>query len=304
MNKDLISNLFKEHIKKGEVLIDEPMKNHTSFKIGGPVDILVVPGDEGEIIEAVKICKDEKLEFRIIGNGSNLLVKDKGIREIVIKIADNLKKIDVTEDKIIIQAGALLSTISKTALKNSLAGFEFAGGIPGTIGGAVTMNAGAYGGEMKNVVERVKCIDRDGNIINLSNEEMDFGYRHSRVENENLIVLEVELKLEKSNYDEIKSHMDELNKKRTTKQPLSLPSGGSTFKRPDGYFAAKLIEDAGLKGARHGGAQVSEKHSGFIVNVENAKSSDILNLIKTVKEVVLEKFKIELELELKVIGED
>ena len=166
------------------------------------------------------------------------------------------------------------------------------------------MNAGAYGGEMKNVVERVKCIDRDGNIINLSNEEMDFGYRHSRVENENLIVLEVELKLEKSNYDEIKSHMDELNKKRTTKQPLSLPSGGSTFKRPEGYFAAKLIEDAGLKGQKYGGAQVSEKHAGFIVNVEEATCQDVLELVSLVKSTVLDKFAIELETEVKIIGED
>ncbi len=304
MNKESICNSFEEIIKQGKVLIDEPMKKHTSFKIGGPVDILVVPGSLDEILDSVKICRSQNIDFRIIGNGSNLLVKDKGIREIVIKIADNLKKIDVTEDKIIIQAGALLSTISKTALKNSLAGFEFAGGIPGTIGGAVTMNAGAYGGEMKNVVERVKCIDRDGNIINLSNEEMDFGYRHSRVENENLIVLEVELKLEKSNYDEIKSHMDELNKKRTTKQPLSLPSGGSTFKRPEGYFAAKLIEDAGLKGQKYGGAQVSEKHAGFIVNVEEATCQDVLELVSLVKSTVLDKFAIELETEVKIIGED
>lgn len=304
MNKDLISNLFKTSIKQGEVLIDEPMKNHTSFKIGGPVDILVIPSDEGEIIEAIKICKDEKLEFRIIGNGSNLLVKDKGIRGIMIKIGDSFNNIDVNDDKIIVESGAILSTVSKAALKNSLSGFEFAGGIPGSIGGAVTMNAGAYGGEMKNVVERVKCIDRYGDIINISNEDMDFGYRKSKVDEDDLVVLEVELKLEKSNYDDIKAHMTDLNKKRTTKQPLNLPSGGSTFKRPEGHFAAKLIEDAGLKGKKHGDAQVSDKHAGFIVNLGNATSKDVLNLVDLVKETVVEKFGIELETEVKIIGED
>ena len=304
MNKKSIFNSFKEVIKQGTVLIDEPMKKHTTFKIGGPVDILAVPGSLDEILEVVKVCKSQKVDFRIIGNGSNLLVSDKGIRGIIIKIADNLKNIDTSEDKMIVQAGALLSTISKAALKNSLAGFEFAGGIPGTIGGAVTMNAGAYGGEMKNVVQRVKCIDRDGKIINLSNEEMNFGYRHSRVEEENLIVLEVELKLEKANYDDIKLQVDDLNKKRTTKQPLSLPSSGSTFKRPEGYFAAKLIEDAGLKGYKCGGAQVSEKHAGFIVNIGEATSEDVLNLINLVKSTVLDKFAVELETEVKIIGED
>ena len=303
MNKELMFKSFKEVIKQGKVLIDEPMKKHTSFKIGGPVDILVVPGNLDEILQAVKVCKSHDVDFRIIGNGSNLLVKDKGIRGIAIKIADNFKNIGVVEDKMTVQAGALLSTISKYALKNSLAGFEFAGGIPGTIGGAVTMNAGAYGGEMKHVVESVKCVDREGEIINLSNQEMNFGYRQSKVE-ENLTVLEVELKLEKSNYDDIKSKMDELNKKRTTKQPLSLPSGGSTFKRPEGYYAAKLIEDAGLKGHKCGGAQVSEKHAGFVVNVAEATAEDVLNLISLVQSTVLEKFSIELETEVKIIGED
>lgn len=303
MNKEVMFKSFKEVIKQGKVLIDEPMKKHTSFKIGGPVDILVVPGNLDEILQAVKVCKSHDVDFRIIGNGSNLLVKDKGIRGIAIKIADNFKNIGVVEDKMTVQAGALLSTISKYALKNSLAGFEFAGGIPGTIGGAVTMNAGAYGGEMKHVVESVKCVDREGEIINLSNQEMNFGYRQSKVE-ENLTVLEVELKLEKSNYDDIKSKMDELNKKRTTKQPLSLPSGGSTFKRPEGYYAAKLIEDAGLKGHKCGGAQVSEKHAGFVVNVAEATAEDVLNLISLVQSTVLEKFSIELETEVKIIGED
>lgn len=304
MNKELLSNLFKDVIKQGEVLIDEPMKKHTSFKLGGPVDILVIPQNLDEILDVIKICKSENIDYRIMGNGSNLLVKDKGIRGVIIKIANNFKDIDVKEDRMIIQSGALLSTISKRALKNSLTGFEFAGGIPGTIGGAVTMNAGAYGGEMKHVVDRVKCINKDGEIINFSNSEMNFGYRQSEVEKQNLIVLEVELKLEKANYDDIKSNMDELNMKRTSKQPLSLPSGGSTFKRPEGYYAAKLIEEAGLKGRRQGGAQVSDKHAGFIVNIDNATCKDVLDLIDIVKQTVLEKSEIILETEVKIIGED
>ena len=304
MNKELVSNLFKEVIKEGKVLIDEPMKNHTSFKLGGPVDILVVPGNVDEILNIVKVCKSENINYRIMGNGSNLLVKDKGIRGVIIKIADNLKNIDVKEDRMIVEAGALLSTVSKRALKESLKGFEFAGGIPGTIGGAVTMNAGAYGGEMKHVVDRVKCIDRDGEILNFTNDEMNFGYRQSEVERQNLIVLEVELKLEKANYDDIKSKMSELNMKRTSKQPLHLPSGGSTFKRPEGYYAAKLIEDCGLKGRKHGGAQVSDKHAGFIVNIDNATCKDVLGLVDIVKQTVLEKSQVRLETEIKIIGED
>lgn len=304
MNKESIISLFKKVIEEGKVLIDEPMKKHTSFKIGGPVDILVIPGNTEEIVKSIKICKDESINYMIIGNGSNLLVKDKGIRGVIIKIADNFKNIRIDKDKITVEAGALLSTISKKALKSSLSGFEFAGGIPGTIGGAVTMNAGAYGGEMKDVVKLVKCIDRDGNIISLSNEEMNFGYRKSSVEEEGLIVLEVELELKQSVYDEIKIEMDQLNKKRITKQPLNLPSGGSTFKRPTGYYAAKLIEDAGLKGMKYGDAQVSDKHAGFIVNLGGATSHDVLSLVSLVKNTVVDKFGIELETEVKIIGED
>lgn len=303
MDKELIYKLFKDNIKEGKVLIDEPMKKHTSFKIGGPVDVLVIPGNLEEIIDSVRLCKDKCLEFKILGNGSNLLVRDKGIRGVIIKIADNFNNIKVEREKLIVQSGALLSTTSKFALKNSLAGFEFAGGIPGTIGGAVTMNAGAYGGEMKNVVEKVKCIDKEGNIVSFTNREMDFGYRQSRVEQEDLIVLEVELSLEKTDYDDIKLLMDDLNKKRTTKQPLNLPSGGSTFKRPEGYYAAKLIEDSGLKGRKCGDAQVSEKHAGFVVNIGKATCEDVLGLVDIVKETVKDKFNVELEMEVKIIGE-
>lgn len=304
LNKELTYTLISENLKQAKVLIDEPMKKHTSFKIGGPVDILVIPDNVDEIIQSVKLCRDQQLDFKIIGNGSNLLVKDKGIRGIIIKIADNLKKIAVKEDKMIVEAGALLSTVSKFALRNSLSGFEFAGGIPGTIGGAVTMNAGAYGGEMKDVVERVKCVNQSGDVIYLTNEQMNFSYRNSTVEQENLIVLEVELRLQSEPYEQIKSKMHELNQKRITKQPLNLPSGGSTFKRPVGYYAAKLIEDAGLKGKKHGNAQVSEKHAGFIVNLGQASCEDVLGLVEIVMSTVHDKFGIELETEVKIIGED
>ncbi len=304
MNKELAFNAFKEILVEGEVLIDEPMKKHTSFKIGGPVDILVIPGNLEEIIASIKLCKDKNINYMIMGNGSNLLVKDKGIRGIIIKIADRFKNIETQEDKMIVEAGALLSTISKRALKSLLSGFEFAGGIPGTIGGAVTMNAGAYGGEMKDVVETVKCIDRDGNIIILNNEAMNFTYRNSKVEEDKLIVLEVVLKLNPSTYEDIKAEMDLLNHKRTSKQPLNFPSGGSTFKRPTGYYAAKLIEDAGLKGMKYGNAQVSEKHAGFIVNLGGATSHDVLSLVSLVKNTVADKFEVELETEVKMIGED
>lgn len=303
MDKELIYKLFKDNIEKGKVLIDEPMKKHTSFKIGGPVDILVIPGNLNEIVGSVRLCKEKNIEFKILGNGSNLLVRDKGIRGVIIKIADNFNNIDILGEILTVESGALLSTTSKFALKNSLAGFEFAGGIPGTIGGAVTMNAGAYGGEMKNVVEKVKCIDKNGEIVEFNNKEMDFGYRQSRVAEEDLIVLEVELKLEKADYDYIKDKMDDLNKKRTTKQPLTLPSGGSTFKRPEGYYAAKLIEDSGLKGRKVGDAQVSEKHAGFVVNVGNATCEDVLGLVDVVKEAVMDKFNVELEMEVKIVGE-
>jgi UDP-N-acetylmuramate dehydrogenase len=297
--------LFKlfEHKELGEVLFDEPMKNYTSFRIGGPVDVMIIPKTEKEIIKAVKICRDNNIKYFIMGNGTNLLVKDSGIRGVVIKIGNGFDKINIMDNKIICQSGALLSVVGKRALRESLTGFEFASGIPGTIGGAITMNAGAYGGEMKDRVIKVKVLDKNNNIIELKNEEMNFRYRGSKVIDEELIVLSVELGLEKGEYSLIEEKMKDLTYQRTSKQPLEFPSGGSTFKRPVGYFAGKLIDDAGLRGLRYGDAQVSEKHCGFIVNVGEASFHDVFTLIKTVQKIVNDKFDIMLEPEIKIIGD-
>lgn len=297
-------DLFEEKIVNGKIMIDESMSKHTSFKIGGPADLMVLPGSEEELIEAIKICTRNDIDFFIMGNGTNILVSDKGIRGVVIKISELLGEIRVDGNNIVVQGGALLTVVSKLALKANLTGLEFASGIPGSIGGAITMNAGAYGGEMKDVVYSVKCIDRHGNLIKLTNDEMHFGYRRSTVQDKNLVVVEVTMSLSLGNYDEIQGKMKDYTERRTSKQPLNLPSGGSTFKRPTGYYAGKLIEDAGLKGLKLGGAQVSEKHSGFIVNVDHATCDDVRNLIKVVQKVVRDKYQVHLKPEIKYIGEE
>jgi len=233
--------MLQERIKVGTFLIDEPMKNHTSFKIGGPVPLMIIPGNIDEVSAAIRICNENNLKYIVIGNGSNLLVSDKGIPCVVIKISEYLNKVKVEGNKIVAQAGVLLSRVANIALNNSLTGLEFASGIPGSLGGAVAMNAGAYGPEMKDVVTKIKCIDTTGNMLEFSNEEMNFGYRQSRVQKEDLIAVEIEMQLNAGNYEDIKSYMDELTEKRTSKQPLHLPSAGSTFRRPEGYFAIILI---------------------------------------------------------------
>lgn len=295
---------FKSQIKAGAVLENELMKKHTTFKVGGPADILVQPASIEEIEKTLEICKTEKVPFTIIGNGSNLLVRDGGIRGVIIKIADLFSGISVSGNILKAEAGATMSRISNRALENSLGGFEFASGIPGTIGGAVTMNAGAYGGEMKDWVSLVTCIDKDGKIKQYSNSEMEFGYRKSLVQKNELLVLEVELELQKNDYKDIKAKIDDFTEKRTTKQPLHLASGGSTFKRPEGHFAGKLIEDSGLRGLRYKNVQVSEKHCGFVVNHGDSSASDVLHLIGTVKKTVYDNFKVKLETEIRIIGED
>lgn len=288
----------------GNLLIDEPMKNHTSFQIGGPVDALIIPNEEEQIINIISICKREKIPYRVMGNGSNLLVKDGGIRGVVIKIQEGFNQIRVEDNRIIAEAGALLTAVSKKAMAHSLTGIEFANGIPGTVGGALTMNAGAYGGEMKDVVVSVRAIDRDLNIIDIPNEEMDFRYRNSRVVRDGLILLSTVIDLKPGVYDEIEEVMRDLTYRRTSKQPLELPSGGSTFKRPEGFYAGKLIQDSGLQGQSIGGAQVSTKHSGFIVNINNATCKDVLDLVKLVQDTVMGKYGVKLEREIKLIGED
>ncbi|WP_250674003.1 UDP-N-acetylmuramate dehydrogenase [Paraclostridium ghonii] len=304
MNKEFIYKNLLNILNKEDILLDEPMKNHTSFKVGGPTDFLVKPRNEEEIKELVSLLKKENIPYLIIGNGSNLLVKDGGIRGVVIKIADSFNEFKIEGNTVYAQSGALLSFMGKAILNESLTGFEFAAGIPGTLGGAIAMNAGAYGGEMKDIVKTVKIMDFEGNIFDLSNEEMEFSYRKSIISKKDYIVLSAVIELKEGNFEEIRESMRELTKSRVTKQPLTLPSAGSTFKRPEGYFAAKLIEDSGLKGLTLRGAQVSDKHSGFVVNLGDATAKDILDLIYVVKSTVNSKFGVMLEEEVKILGDE
>ena len=303
MDKDRLYQLFQDK-DFGKILFNEPMKEHTSFKIGGPADVMIIPDSEGRIVEAVKFCRENNIKYFIMGNGTNLLVKDGGIRGVVIKIANGFNRIDIDGTRVVCQSGALLSTVANRLLKESLTGFEFASGIPGTIGGAITMNAGAYGGEMKDIVLKVRALDQNNKIVELTKDDMDFRYRGSRVVDEGLVVLAAEFQLEKGEYSKIEERMKDLTHQRTSKQPLEFPSGGSTFKRPEGYYAGKLIDDAGLRGIRYGDAQVSEKHCGFIVNTGKATFHDVYMLIQTVQKIVHDKFGVLLEPEIKIIGDD
>lgn len=285
------------------ILYDEPMKNHTSFKLGGPVDIFIEPDNGQALAKAVKCLREQDIPYYIIGNGSNLLVSDKGVRGAVVKVGEKLSSVSIEEDMITAECGILLSTLSKMAARQSLAGMEFASGIPGSLGGAVAMNAGAYGGEMKDIVEWVEVLDQELQLKMLQNAEMKFGYRRSIVEPEKYIVVRCCMKLRKGNPDEINSIMADLTEKRKSKQPLHLPSAGSTFKRPEGYFAGKLIEDAGLRGFSIGGAQVSALHCGFVVNNGGATAQDVYDLIRHVQKTVYDKFNVNLETEVKMLGE-
>jgi len=295
---------LSEIYSKEQIFENEPMKNHTSFKIGGNADVLVTPKDEFQIEQTINICKENNYKYFIMGNGSNLLVSDKGINGLVIKIGRSYSRYNLEDDEIYFESGILLSTLSKIAMENSLSGIEFASGIPGTLGGAVIMNAGAYGGEMKDVIQRVKFIDENGKISNYTNEQMEFKYRRSILSDSNSVVLGAYIKLEKGDRDSIKSVMDDLAEKRNSKQPINMPSAGSTFKRPSGNFAGKLIDDSGLRGLRHGDAMVSQKHCGFIINTGNATAKDVKELIGVVQKTVFDNYKIKLETEVKMVGED
>lgn len=299
-----ISDMYNELAEsfRGKVLKDELLKNHTYFKIGGKASIFTVPEDAEDLKTVLKLIKKYKADYFVIGNGTNLLVSDDGFKGLIIKIGDKFNKVIRNENKVTAGAGVLLSILSKYLAKESLAGFEFAGGIPGYLGGAIPINAGAYGGEMKDVVSKVKCMDIDGNICEFNNEEMEFAYRHSKISDSQYIVLEAELILNKGKEEDIMALIKELNEKRITKQPLNLPSAGSTFKRPQNGYASKLIEDAGLKGLKYKGAMVSDKHSGFIVNYDNANCEDVLELMRIVVSTVYDKFGIKLEPEIKIIG--
>ncbi len=285
------------------IYVNEPMKQHITFRVGGNADYFVTPKTDDEIKQVIALCKEQQMPYYILGNGSNLLVGDKGYRGVIIQIYKEMNTILVEDEKIIAQAGALLSKIGSQALEKGLKGFEFAAGIPGTLGGAVVMNAGAYGGEMKDIIEEVTVLTPDGEILVLKNEELELGYRTSIVSKKGYIVLSATVKLQYGEKEEIKAKMDELRMQRTTKQPLEYPSAGSTFKRPVGHFAGKLIQDAGLRGFQVGGAQVSEKHCGFVINKENATAADVLELMNQVSAIVKEKFGVELEAEVKKLGE-
>ncbi len=297
--KDLFEKIYLED----EIMINEDMKNHIYFKVGGPADIFLTPKSIEQLSDTIKICKQNNIPYVIIGNGSNLLVKDGGIRGVVIALT-RLDKLQSKGNFIKAEAGVLLKEVSDRAVENSLTGFEFASGIPGSVGGAVFMNAGAYDGEIKNVILEAEVMDLDGNVIVLNRDELELGYRTSKVMKDNLVVLSAIFQLELGDEEAIQNRVDELTRKREEKQPLEYPSAGSTFKRPEGYFAGKLIQDAGLKGYSIGGAAVSEKHSGFVINKDGATAKDVLDLIKHVQDEVFKQFGVELHTEVRILGED
>lgn len=296
MINKIIEVVGKEYIKE-----DEPMSAHTTFRCGGNTKLYITPGSIDELISVIKILRECDYPYYVIGNGSNLLVRDEGYNGAIVEVDSRISNINVIGEEIVADAGAKLSLVAKAAMENDLAGFEFAHGIPGNIGGAVAMNAGAYGGEMKDVIVWVKAIDREGNIQTISVSDLELGYRTSKIAKEGMIVLQVRLKLELGNMGEIAEIMSLLMSKRKASQPLEYPSAGSTFKRPEGYFAGKLIQDAGLKGCRVGGAMVSEKHSGFVINYDNATATDVLAVIKKVQDTVKKEFGVDLETEVKII---
>ena len=303
MDNHRIENKFCNCLGSDNVKQQEPMSRHTTFRIGGPADFYLCPPSTNEVQEIVEICKEEKLPYFVLGNGSNLLVSDKGYRGVVIQLWKNFSDITVKDCCIQAKAGALLSKVAAEALEAGLTGMEFASGIPGTIGGAAFMNAGAYGGEMKDIIKSVKVLDTQGEVRVLPKEELKMGYRTSIVKEKGYTVLSVELELTRGNQEEIRNTMEDLKERRTSKQPLEMPSAGSTFKRPEGYFAGKLIMDSGLRGFSVGGAQVSEKHWGFVVNKGGATAMDVLNLIREVQRRVKEQFGVDLETEVRFLGE-
>ena len=301
MNQNIIEK-FNALLGEEKVKVDEPMKRHTTFRIGGPADYFLLPSSEEELSGILKICKNEELPYFILGNGSNLLVSDEGYRGVIIQLYRNYGDITVKGNEIHATAGALLSQIAAAAKNASLTGFEFAGGIPGTLGGAVVMNAGAYGGEMKDVLKEVTVMNQDGEILTIPADKLELGYRTSIIKTAGYIVLEAVISLKKGNIEEITALSRKLSAQRIEKQPLEYPSAGSTFKRPEGYFAGKLIMDSDLRGYRVGGAQVSEKHCGFVINAGGATAEDVSILMKNVTDIVYEKFGVKLEPEVKFLG--
>ncbi len=297
--KDNLLTIFPSSTMKWE----EAMSNHTSFRIGGPADLLFIPETVRDIKRMLAFCKDHNVPFYIMGNGSNLLVGDKGFRGVVIQISRNMNQVTISGTEVFAQAGVLLSTLANKILQEELAGFEFASGIPGTLGGAVYMNAGAYDGEMKDVLLSAEIITRKGDIKTLDLANLGLGYRSSHLMANGDIVLSAKMRLTKGDAELIRHKMDDLNMRRKDKQPLEKPSAGSTFKRPVGYYAGKLIMDAGLRGYTIGGAQVSDKHCGFVVNTGNATAKDVKALVAYIQQTVEDRFGVILEPEVRMIGE-
>jgi UDP-N-acetylmuramate dehydrogenase len=298
-----IRKMFCDLLGEDRVFTEEAMSQHTTFKIGGPADYFLMPDKGEDVGRVIKICKEKEIPYFILGNGSNLLVGDGGYRGAVIQIYRNMSSVTVEGNEITAQAGALLSAVAAAAKNASLTGFEFAGGIPGTIGGAVVMNAGAYGGEMKDVLTEVTVMNAEGDIFTLPTEELELGYRTSIIKTAGYIVLEAKIRLKEGDPEVIRETMKDLTIRRTTKQPLEYPSAGSTFKRPEGYFAGKLIMDSGLAGYQVGGAQVSEKHCGFVINAGDATARDVRTLMDNVRDIVYKKYGVTLEPEVKFLGE-
>lgn len=296
--------LFDINENLGDFFYDEPMKNHTSFCVGGPAKLLIKPRDEEALVEILKSIRKNNYKYYILGNCTNIIVRDKGFDGIIIKLKNKLNDVKKVSDKeIYAGTGASMKKISEFAMENSLTGLEFAHGIPGSLGGAIVMNAGAYDGEIKNVVKSVKLLDEDLNVIEVPGEEMNFSYRHSLVQERDLIVLGATFSLEDGDKNEIREKYEDFDQRRADKQPLDMPSAGSTFKRPTGYFAGKLIDDSGLRGFTHKGAGISEKHCGFVVNKNKASAQDVLETIEIVQKVVHDKFDVTLEREVKIIGD-
>ncbi len=287
----------------GKILYDEPLKDHTNFGIGGPADVLIMPMTQSQLVDLLRFNHENDIETTVIGNGTNLLITDKGIRGCVVYLADNYDEIKVVNNKITVTSGTSLSKAAKVSFKHGLTGMEEISGIPGTIGGAVAMNAGAYGGEIKDIIESVTTVDKKGNVKVYPNNEMHFSYRHSRVFDEDLIVSSVVLNLEQGDKDEIMEKYNDYTQRRTSKQPLEKKSAGSTFKRPQGSYASKLIDECGLRGFAVGDCQVSEKHCGFIINNGNATCEQMLSFIEKVASIVYEKTGYKLEREVKLVGE-
>ncbi|MBQ7774645.1 MAG: UDP-N-acetylmuramate dehydrogenase [Lachnospiraceae bacterium] len=293
---------LENYLPAENIYINEPMSKHTTFRIGGAADCLLQIENVEQLKKVQRYLQQLEVSYFVLGNGSNLLIGDEGYRGVILEIADKMNEVRVMGNRLVAQAGAPMSKIARIACENGLAGFEFAAGIPGTIGGGVVMNAGAYGGELKQVVSLVRVVDKEGNLLELDNATMEFGYRTSAIKHQPFTVAEVEIELQSGDRADIKARMEELAAKRREKQPLEYPSAGSTFKRPEGYFAGELIMKAGLRGYQIGGAQVSEKHCGFVINRGDATAEDVKQLIAHVQETVKHQFGVALEPEVIILG--